>query len=237
MPGGCQLHATDPSIVAGLFPPQVRVAIAGAPMSEHGLLPGEANLVSRAVPERRREFAAGRNAARVALRELGYAPSPILRSDDRAPAWPAGAVGSITHCAGFVCAVAARSARFVSLGVDAEITGRMEPGMDELICSAEELSHIATLPEAAGGDWATIVFSAKEATYKCLSPLIDELLDFKDVSLRFFPDETRRRGWFAIADCSAASGLDRFRIKGTWTLADAMVLCGAHIARANPAEY
>ncbi|MGX9147748.1 hypothetical protein [Mesorhizobium sp. 128a] len=45
---------------------------------------------------RRREFGWGRHHAREALRHLGFAPVAIL-SRDRAPLWPSGVVGSISH--------------------------------------------------------------------------------------------------------------------------------------------
>ncbi len=47
-------------------------------------------------------------------------PAPILPGQRGAPRWPAGVVGSMTHCAGYRAAVVARADEVTSLGVDAE---------------------------------------------------------------------------------------------------------------------
>src|SRR5688500_16527321 len=64
-------------------------------------LPEERNLVARAVEPRRREFGTTRACARTALGRLGVDPVPIPRGPGGAPRWPAGIVGSLTHCAGY----------------------------------------------------------------------------------------------------------------------------------------
>ena len=63
-----------------------------------GLLPEERGAVAKAVPKRVAQFTAGRVCARRALAQLGNTePVPILMGEDRAPQWPAGYVGSISH--------------------------------------------------------------------------------------------------------------------------------------------
>ena len=81
----------------------------------------EAVAVDRAVPRRRAEFAAGRRCARAALARIGIPPAPLLRGEDREPLWPDGAVGSITHCAGYVAAAVAATEVMLSVGIDAEV--------------------------------------------------------------------------------------------------------------------
>jgi 4'-phosphopantetheinyl transferase EntD len=160
---------------------------------------------------------------------------PILQHAGRPPAWPEGVVGSITHCNNFACAVAARSDRYVSLGVDAEMVQRMEAGFAELICGPEELQHIATLQQLDDAEWPLIVFSAKEAIYKCISPLIEDPIEFTDVALRFPPDGGgSRRGNFVIDAGCTHSGLRHLPVSGAWLLAGTMVLCGAYIIAAVP---
>lgn len=73
------------------------------------MLPSEEALVARAVDKRRREFATGRDCARRALSQLGWDEVPILAGPKREPLWPAGIVGSITHCPGYCAAIVARS--------------------------------------------------------------------------------------------------------------------------------
>src|SRR4051812_41020395 len=76
----------------------------------------------KAVARRRAEFLAGRYAAAMALEALGC-PSPweVGRREDRAPSWPAGFVGSITHGGGLVAAALARSDDCAGIGIDVEL--------------------------------------------------------------------------------------------------------------------
>ncbi len=68
-----------------------------------------------------REFAAGRQCARLALQRLGYPDAPLLSLPDRRANWPSGITGSITHCAGMAGAVVAPASKVRSLGVDVEV--------------------------------------------------------------------------------------------------------------------
>ena len=81
-------HAPDCARKARrLFPMKVEVCVATPEMYESPLFAVEASAMSRAVPERRREFVAGRSCARVALARLGAPASPICVGPDRAPVW------------------------------------------------------------------------------------------------------------------------------------------------------
>src|SRR4030081_3796126 len=52
-----------------------------------------------ATQKRQREFLAGRWCAEKALQCLGAGSTHVAMAKDRAPIWPAGVVGSITHTA------------------------------------------------------------------------------------------------------------------------------------------
>ena len=81
--------------------PGADVLVARITDCEAALFPDEQAAVSRAVEKRRAEFAAGRSLARIALTEIGHAPCAIAQAD-RAPVWPLGIVGSITHSNDYV---------------------------------------------------------------------------------------------------------------------------------------
>ncbi|MGH3325491.1 MAG: 4'-phosphopantetheinyl transferase family protein, partial [Streptomyces sp.] len=80
----------------------------------------ELALLGKAVPKRRREFATVRVCARRALSGLGRPPAPLLPGTRNAPVWPAGVVGSMTHCDGYRAAAVARVSDLMALGIDAE---------------------------------------------------------------------------------------------------------------------
>jgi 4'-phosphopantetheinyl transferase EntD len=62
--------------------------------------PREAEQVAAAVFRRRQEYAAGRYCARRALSGLGIEGFILLNGPDRAPIWPTGVAGAITHTGG-----------------------------------------------------------------------------------------------------------------------------------------
>src|SRR5918999_1940431 len=87
---------------------------------ESTMFSDEAAAVAGAGAERRREFGTVRWCARKALRQLGVPAVSILPDEDRAPRWPVGVVGSMTHCARYRAAVVARSGELRGVGIDAE---------------------------------------------------------------------------------------------------------------------
>jgi 4'-phosphopantetheinyl transferase EntD len=170
-----------------LLPPVVSVAVAGVADWAGGLLPAErACLSERAVQSRRRDFTAGRVCARRAMAELGLPAVPVPSAADRAPVWPDGVVGTITHTTGYCAAAAARSTEIRSVGMDAERHKELNPGVRRLICLPEEEERCARLP--SGISWPAVVFSAKETVYKVWHPVVGSWLDFHDAQVELDPD-------------------------------------------------
>jgi len=151
-----------------------------------GLLPAEVPAVARAVAGRVREFAAGRRCARRALAEFGVGDVAIAAAADRQPVWPPGMAGSITHTAGLCAAVVAPTRRLAALGLDCEVVGHVSADIWDTICVADEASWIDSLSAAGRPAAVALLFSAKEAFYKCQYPLAEEWLDFHD--LRITPE-------------------------------------------------
>jgi 4'-phosphopantetheinyl transferase EntD len=166
---------------AALFPEGVVAAELRGPGEASCLKPEEARSVARAVPKRIQEFAAGRQCARRALAELGRVDVPIPVAPDRQPVWPPGVVGSITHTAGLCAAVVAESARLAALGLDTELSGAVKRELWQTICVADESAWISALAPGERAAAVTLLFSAKEAFYKCQYPLVGERLSFDDL--------------------------------------------------------
>ncbi|WP_305782324.1 4'-phosphopantetheinyl transferase family protein [Symbioplanes lichenis] len=175
-------------MIARLLPAAVRTAEVWADPAGVELLPGEAELVANAVPKRQAEFATVRHCARTALAELGVAPVPILRGERGAPIWPAGIVGSMTHCAGYRAAAVARSADLAGVGIDAEPAGPLPEGVLDLVSLPAERAHLAELA-AVRPDvwWERLLFSAKESVYKVWFPRTGAWLGFEEAALTFDP--------------------------------------------------
>ncbi|MGA5130237.1 enterobactin synthetase [Streptomyces olivoreticuli] len=131
--------------------------------------PGERELVSAMPAPRRRDFLAGRLAARRALRAAGLPAGEIL-ADGRRPVFPEGSVGSISHSGGLAVALAAPAARFRALGCDLELRGlpveaaRLVLSEDERVWMAGSVRRLL------------FAFSAKETAFKALGDDAPSLL-------------------------------------------------------------
>ncbi len=145
--------------------------------------PEERMYVQRAVDKRVREFAAGRSCARRALAELAIRDFTLLPAPDRQPVWPPSTVGSISHTVGYCVAVAAPKELIAALGVDSERTGQVSRELWTTIACAAEYEWCMSLPPGERADAMTLLFSAKEAFYKCQYPLTREWLDFHDLRI------------------------------------------------------
>lgn len=148
------------------------------------LYPEEAAVVARAVDKRRREFTAVRACARRAMERLGIAPRAVLPGDRGAPTWPAGIVGSMTHCDGYRAAALARATDLLSLGIDAEPHGPLPEGVLATVTVPDEIGRLRTLAGARPdlhGD--RVLFSAKESVYKAWFPLTGAWLDFTEADI------------------------------------------------------
>jgi 4'-phosphopantetheinyl transferase EntD len=157
-------------------------------ISADALLPEEQQYLSRAAPKRIHEFAAGRACARAALANLGHAGVALLMSAERVPLWPAGATGSITHTDTFCAAVVAPTRQIRALGLDVEPAQSVKPQLWRRICTAQELAMLQAHDEHSALAAATLIFSAKEAFYKCQYMLTGEWLGFTDINVTFDAD-------------------------------------------------
>lgn len=154
--------------VRPLLPEGTAVA-ASDPQASHPVWPAEE---IRAVPARLREFAAGRAAARAAMRALGQAPAAIPMQVDRAPLWPPGVAGSISHSATACLAMVARAPRLI--GLDIEPDTPLPPGLLDTILR----------PDEQGCPDPLLVFVAKEAAYKAQYPFSRRVFGFQTLRIR-----------------------------------------------------
>lgn len=138
-----------------------------------------------AVNKRRAEFLAGRLCAHRALFILnGKGGFPATRKD-RAPQWPQGCVGSITHSDTWAAALVAHQNNYLGLGLDIE-RRLSNTGGHKLaggIFTAGESARLARLPPEQLGLMVTLTFSLKESLFKALYPLVGKFLYFEHIEL------------------------------------------------------
>jgi 4'-phosphopantetheinyl transferase EntD len=189
------------------------------------LLPEEAAQVARAVGARRREFAAGRHLARRALARLTGAGSPLLvllNGPDRAPRWPAGIVGSITHTRGgpeadgdgYCAVVLGRDTDVRTVAIDAEEAEDLEPELCRFVLTAGERAALAAEPAQRRGLLAKILFSAKECFYKAQYPVTGRFLGFQEVEVTLDQARLQFRARLVESAREMSECLGRYRMDG-----------------------
>jgi enterobactin synthetase component D len=135
----------------------------------------------RAVLKRQVEFLAGRVCAQHVIEALtGQKPATIPLQASRAPGWPPGIVGSITHTTNYAAALVGSATYYQGLGLDCEVVLSADKlNLQKHICVPHELE---TLHEAHD-QWPpenllTLIFSAKESLFKCLYPQVQAFFGF-----------------------------------------------------------
>jgi len=218
-----------------LLPPSVLLAEMDPGQADPAdIHPEERSQVERAVESRRREYAAGRLLARALLSGIEAGGAPLTNGPDRAPVWPAGIVGSITHCTA-LCAVAVADAKTVAgIGIDVERAGPLPDNVVARILAPAEREAIARLPLPLRTIADRLVFSAKEAAYKALYPRTKEFLDFSDLHVEL--DRSGDPAGEFVVTPTRPMGLlpapvrGRYRVEGVLLATAVVLLSWSHAA-------
>lgn len=138
--------------------------------------------IQRSVAKRQAEYLAGRLCARAALLASGAGTYVPGTDDERAPIWPPGFCGSITHGDGWAAAIVARSSQWRGLGLDVE--SRLETQRAQRL-AAEILtpSELTRLDPEQLALQVTLTFSLKESLFKALYPLVRTRFYFEHAEL------------------------------------------------------
>jgi 4'-phosphopantetheinyl transferase EntD len=235
------IPAGGTTVITDILPPQAVAQETFTDVAGAVLFPEEEAVLGRAVDKRRREFTTGRACARAALARLGVPPAPILPGERGAPQWPAGIVGSITHCDGYRAAAVAWAHDVTALGLDAEPNEPLPTGVLAVIASEAEMARLATLdtthpathpavpatrfatpaapaPTAAGVCWDRLLFCAKEAVYKAWYPLTGRWLGFEQADVTIDPGTGRFTAQLLAGDPPLSS------FTGRWLARDGLIL-------------
>lgn len=152
--------------------------------------------LTNAIYKRRLEFLAGRYCARQALQQMGICPEETLKiSQSKAPKWPAGVVGSITHTKNYAAAVVGKVTNWSGLGIDSEvIVDASKPSLIRHVCNDDEFEHLAKKHDICAEELFTLIFSAKESLFKALNPVVKKFFGFKTAFITALqPNEGRFR--------------------------------------------
>jgi enterobactin synthetase component D len=148
----------------------------------------EAATMVNVVNKRRREFATARALAREGFeRFFGLRDFDLLNGEDRAPIWPQGISGSISHCSTRAW-VALVDAAYGTVGIDGENRDQLERNLWHMTMRDEEIAWLGELQTSLQERRALVIFSAKEALYKAQYPWSSEFVDFMAVRVNLNED-------------------------------------------------
>ncbi len=169
------------SLLSQIVRPEVKVVEHFGPAQ---LISGpelDAGLLDHAVAARRAEFSMGRHCAREACKRIDRPCDFIGILPGRAPAWPQGVIGSITHCKGYIAAAVCRSEIVRFLGIDAEPFEPLPERLIDLIAFGTEKDWLLETADLSYD--GRLLFCAKEAVFKSWWPVYGSWLNFNDVGV------------------------------------------------------
>jgi 4'-phosphopantetheinyl transferase EntD len=140
------------------------------------LTPVEASAVESALTKRKREYSTGRWLAHSALSRLGKETEHLLSGSAREPLWPERVTGSITHTDSYAAVAVASTVEFLGIGIDMERVGGVDQSLLPKLLTGAERENLNDVDP-------TLIFSAKEACYKLLYPIVGEYVDFLAVEV------------------------------------------------------
>lgn len=189
----------------------------------------EACIQSVKAEHRRNEFLLGRACAHQALSTFHLSHLPILRNENRSPIWPKSIVGSISHTENWAVAAVGKQTAVKGIGIDIENLHRaVNLGIQRHVCISREAEWLAQFSSEQMEFFLKIIFSAKEAIFKCYHPLTGVYLDFKDAWV-FLPENSPCFEFTLLKDCGADFP-QGFQHKGAYQIVQNMVLTSTWVS-------
>jgi len=189
-------------------------------------------LSANAVDKRRREFAAGRAAAHQAMRALNREPAPILIGPKRAPLWPEGLTGSISHCRSCALAAVARLSTHPGLGIDVEEDTPLARDLWPSIANSAERAWLDQQPNP--GQAGKLLFSAKEAAYKAQYVISRQFFGFDGMDLAFEAGPANQGSFTATFTAEQPPFRAGARLQGRYAIGAGVIITAVEILNNEP---
>lgn len=197
------------------------------------LTPAEKSRIGDVCEKRYAEFAAGRSQARQLMATLTGVAESLLIGDYRQPLWPDAIVGSISH-SDLYCAVAvAPSTLLDGIGIDVEPYEDLDSDVADVVLTDAEKTMTAGVDkllqqsgrEPVGSKAHKLIFSIKEAIYKCCYPSVQAFIDFKQCNVSL---DVESCSYDAVIDCLNNKGERvNLEIHGRWLIDSDHIFAGA----------
>lgn len=177
--------------------------------------------IKKAVSKRQAEYLAGRLCATKALSNLNSAKTLVHTSESRAPIWPEGTYGSITHTKGIAAAIAGIENKPTGVGIDVEklMKDDQEVKLQTHILREDEQTQFIYLGQQVTHP-LSVIFSAKESIYKALYPFVKKFFGFDKARLISF---TETMLTFEIMHCLSGQIQKGLRVNVHYQVIDGFV--------------
>lgn len=116
---------------------------------------------------------------------------PVLKNEDRSPSWPKTVKGTITHDSDIAAALVLKpNTNFKGIGMDIEdLKRKLNVGVIRHILTPQEQKKWNSNPKQLSVE-TRIIFSIKEAIFKCFYPLNKIYLGFHDAEVSDLQNNT-----------------------------------------------
>ncbi len=220
------------------------------------LTPQEKIQIGDVCEKRYAEFAAGRSQARQLIAALTGIAEPVLIGDYRQPLWPETVIGSISHSDKYCAVAVAPVNALTGIGIDVESFEALDEDVADVVITDKEraatrefdrifeqsgrlplgesqsVGQVQMVDGGLPGSHAVsekthkLIFSIKEAVYKCCYPQVRAFIDFKQCEVSL---DLQSRTHSSVIDCEDATGKPvHLHITGKW-----MIGCGHIFASAE----
>jgi 4'-phosphopantetheinyl transferase EntD len=145
--------------------------------------------IARAALRRKADYLAGRAITLAAMTALDVPPAPVATAPSRAPIWPDGLAGSISHARGRCACLLSQDTNH-SYGIDTEAIAQgksLTAILSETLTASERVT--ITQGPLSPATNATLAFSAKEALFKALYPQVGRHFGFDTAELTAPPTQ------------------------------------------------
>jgi len=197
------------------------------------LTPQEKQQIGDVCGARYAEFAAGRSQARQLISALTGTAESVLSGSNSEPVWPEAIIGSISHCSEYCAVAVAIRSRIHGLGIDVERYEDLDEEVAEMVVTPQERAQIAKrdahveVSAQLGKKGHKLVFSIKEAIYKCCFPHVRSFIEFHQCQIEF---DFENYAYSAVVKCNDGQQKARtFQIHGKWTVMAGHIFASAEL--------
>ena len=148
--------------------------------------------LSKAVNKRQADYLAGRALVNRAFAALELPPQTVNSGPDRAPIWPEGVTGSISHTSTSCACILSRNTDLrIGIDIETDLSARGDKAVRKIALRDDERRLIDA--QANTLHLPALIFSAKETLFKALYPIVQDFFGFDCAQIKTLPGDQHIR--------------------------------------------